>query len=104
MIARKEYRTKWEEEQERKRREEEERKRQEEEDRLRREEERAFCIVPSVLTVLSVHTPTFTLLEQDERRKVEAEELAKLAEAERTRIIEEDRRRQFFFMQLLSVS
>mmetsp|Transcript_42752 Transcript_42752/g.125468 ORF Transcript_42752/g.125468 Transcript_42752/m.125468 type:complete len:1353 (-) Transcript_42752:1502-5560(-) len=68
MIARKEYRTKWEEEQERKRREEEERKRQEEEDRLRREE--------------------------DERRKVEAEELAKLAEAERTRIIEEDRRRR----------
>jgi len=68
MIARKAYRVRWEEEQERKRREEEERKRQEEEERLQREE--------------------------DERRRVEAEELAKLAEAERVRILEEDRRRR----------
>jgi len=68
MIARKEYRIKWEEEQERKRREEEERKRQEEEERLQKEE--------------------------DERRRIEAEELAKLAEAERSRILEEERRRR----------
>ena len=68
MIARKQYRVLWEEEQERKRREEEERKRLEEEERLRREEE--------------------------ERRRIEGEELSKLAEAERIRILEEDRRRR----------
>ena len=39
MIARKQYRVMWEEEQERKRRAEEERKRKEEEERLRKEEE-----------------------------------------------------------------
>ena len=68
MIARKQYRILWEEEQERRRRAEEERKRKEEEERLRREEE--------------------------ERLRREAEELAKLAEEERLRILEDERLRK----------